>query len=86
MSKKMMLPPPGRFMEKYWADTLIFRPRKNVVAILCAESSDDDPQAYEFAAKARAAFPDDPEVAKGVWDHFVSARRTMRARRHCCKE
>jgi tetratricopeptide (TPR) repeat protein len=41
-----------------------FSPAQKRVAILCAENAGNDPQAYEFAAKARAAFPDDPEVAK----------------------
>jgi tetratricopeptide (TPR) repeat protein len=41
-----------------------FSPAQKRLAILCAENAGNDPQAGEFAAKARAAFPDDPEVAK----------------------
>jgi tetratricopeptide (TPR) repeat protein len=41
-----------------------FVPAQKRAAILCAENADSDPEAYEFATKARAAFPDDPEVAK----------------------
>jgi putative PEP-CTERM system TPR-repeat lipoprotein len=41
-----------------------FTPAQRHLAILCAESPDNDPQAYEFANKARAAYPDDPAVAK----------------------
>jgi tetratricopeptide (TPR) repeat protein len=41
-----------------------FSPAQKRLAILCAENTDNDPQAYQFAAKARAAFPDDLEVAK----------------------
>jgi tetratricopeptide (TPR) repeat protein len=41
-----------------------FSPSQKRMAILCAENADNDSRAYEYAAKARAAFPDDPEVAK----------------------
>ena len=41
-----------------------FSPAQKRLTILCAETADNDPQAYEFAAKARVAFPDDPEVAR----------------------
>ena len=41
-----------------------FAPAQRRLAILCAESAENTPQAYEIATKARAAFPDDPAVAK----------------------
>ncbi len=41
-----------------------FSPAQKRLTILCAETADNDPQAYEFATKARAAFPDDAEVAR----------------------
>lgn len=43
-----------------------FAPAQRRLAILFAESAVNDPQAYEFATKARAAFPDDWAVAKAL--------------------
>jgi uncharacterized protein HemY len=34
------------------------------LAVLYGQSSPDDPKTYELATKARATYPDDPEVAK----------------------
>jgi len=52
--------------EKVLSQYADFSPAQKRLAILCAENPGDNPQAYEFAAKARAAFPDDPEVAKAL--------------------
>ena len=43
-----------------------FSPAQRRLAILFAENAVIDPQAYEWAAKARAAFPDDQAVAKAL--------------------
>jgi len=43
-----------------------FGPAYRRLAVLGAKSTKNDPQAYEFATKARAAFPDDPAVAKAL--------------------
>jgi tetratricopeptide (TPR) repeat protein len=45
-----------------------FAPAQKCVAILAAENpgKGNDPQAYDYATKARAAFPVDPEVAKAL--------------------
>jgi len=50
--------------EKASAQYPDFTPAQKRLAILCAENPGNDPQAYEYATKARAAYPDDPEVAK----------------------
>jgi tetratricopeptide (TPR) repeat protein len=43
-----------------------FAPAQRRLAILFAKNMIKDPQGYEFATKARVAFPDDPEVAKAL--------------------
>ena len=43
-----------------------FAPAQRRLAILCAGSADNDSQAYDYTTKARAAFPDDPAVAKAL--------------------
>ena len=43
-----------------------FAPAQKRLAILCAENTENDPSAYEFVTKARAAYPDDPAVAKAL--------------------
>jgi tetratricopeptide (TPR) repeat protein len=45
-----------------------FAPAQKRLAILSAENpgGGNDPQAYDYATKARAAFPDDPQVAKAL--------------------
>jgi tetratricopeptide (TPR) repeat protein len=45
-----------------------FAPAQKRLAILSAENpgGGNDPQAYDSATKARAAYPDDPEVAKAL--------------------
>jgi tetratricopeptide (TPR) repeat protein len=58
-----------------------FSPAQRRMAILCAENADNDPQAYEFATKARAAFPDDPEVAKTLGIILYLRGDYMRAER-----
>lgn len=50
--------------EKVLSQYADFSPAQKRLAIFCAENNDGDPQAYEYAAKARAAYPDDLEVAK----------------------
>jgi tetratricopeptide (TPR) repeat protein len=58
-----------------------FAPAQKRLAILCAENADNDPQAYGFATKARAAFPDDPEVAKSLGIIFYLQGDYARAER-----
>ena len=43
-----------------------FAPAQRRLAILCAEDAEKDSQAYDYATKARAAYPDDPAVAKAL--------------------
>jgi tetratricopeptide (TPR) repeat protein len=43
-----------------------FTPAKRSMAILFAASGEDDKTAFDFAVKARAAFPDDPAVAQAL--------------------
>ncbi len=43
-----------------------FSPAKRRLAIIYAARPADDQKAYELGAKAREAFPDDPEVAKAL--------------------
>jgi tetratricopeptide (TPR) repeat protein len=43
-----------------------FAPAQRSMAILCAANDKNNPHAYEFATKARAAYPDDPAVAKAL--------------------
>jgi tetratricopeptide (TPR) repeat protein len=58
-----------------------FTPAQKRLAILCAENADNDPQAYESATKARAALPDDPEVAKALGIIFYLQGDYTRAER-----
>ena len=61
-----------------------FSPAQKRLMILCAETADNDPQAYEFATKARAAFPDDPEVARAfgiilyLHEDYAQAERLLK--------
>ena len=43
-----------------------FAPAQKRLAILCAENPGDNPQAYDYATKARAAYPDNPDVARAL--------------------
>ena len=58
-----------------------FVPAEKRLAILGAENADNDPQIYAIATKARAAFPDDPEVAKSLGIIFYLQGDYARAER-----
>jgi tetratricopeptide (TPR) repeat protein len=50
--------------EKVIADNPLYTPALRQLALLYGQRSADDPKAYEFATKAREAYPGDPEIAK----------------------
>ncbi len=58
-----------------------FSPAQRNLAILFARNSLKDPQAYEFATKARTAFPDDLEVGKALGIILYSQADYPRAER-----
>jgi tetratricopeptide (TPR) repeat protein len=58
-----------------------FAPAQRRLAILCAENIENDPQAYEFASKARTAYPDDPAVAKSLGIILYNQAEYARAER-----
>ena len=52
--------------KKVLADYPYFAPALKRLAILIAENMENDPQANDYATKARAAYPEDPAVAKAI--------------------
>jgi predicted Zn-dependent protease len=52
--------------KKVLADYPYFAPALKRLAILIAENTENDPQANDYATKARAAYPEDPAVAKAM--------------------
>jgi tetratricopeptide (TPR) repeat protein len=52
--------------EKVLAAYPLFAPAARQLAILCVRDGNNDTKAFDYAAKAAQAFPDDPELAKVV--------------------
>ena len=52
--------------EKVVTDNPFYAPAARQLALLYSQRSTDDPKAYELAAKARQAYPEDPEIAKAL--------------------
>ena len=65
------IPEARRLYEKMLDEDPLFAPATRQLAHIYAQRLEDEPKAFEFATKAREAFPDDPELDKvlGILDY-----------------